>query len=410
MAAVVQDQPQAGLAPSRRAVDAGAGRASVEQQALRVLVVVGAVFAAWQLQTWISWAIAGPHQITAYRPAHHHSAWYLARVYEAATIVLALATATYVIRGCARRRGLTVDAIICIISAGCFWLDSADSWMQPSWMYSSQWVNLNAPTPHMFLVRDPIQNFAEPFLFMGLLYAFGFLVFAMIINSVQRAAHRRWPAISTLSLIGIAWLVAFVIDLGLEVPMYHVGLWTTRAPQWMKIFGSGSKGEPLSEIALAAVIIGGIASLRYFKDDQGRILVQRTGALRGWRAGAVAILAGLAISNTLLFVGNLGSVIAGWYTARMPAASLAPDLLNGNCGPGSAYGICPGEAGYTLRLDTTKGVDYRSGASCAPAWMNNLACSELSNLSLPQLRARARAARVTHPDALSRKDLILALS
>jgi Spirocyclase AveC-like len=407
---IVRERVELGAGPSRRLPNEARRPASAEQQVLRVLVVVGVVFLAWQVQTWISWAAAGPHQITAYRPVHTNATWWGAIAYETASVMLGLVLGYILIRDCVRRRGLTSDAIIAICCAGAFWLDNANSWLQPTWLYSTQWLNLNGLTPHMFLVRDPVQNLPEPFLFMTMVYTFGFLAFTMIINAIQRRAARRWPGLSALGLLGVGFAAAFVIDLAFEVPMFHLNLWTERSPQWMRVFGSGHQGEPLSEVALAAMIFSGIAMLRYLRDDHGRMLIERTDNLRGWRATTVTLLAGLAITNSLLFIGNASSGIIGLYAAHDKVSTLTPDLVNGNCGPGSAYGLCPGDPGYVLRLQTTHGVDDRRGPTCSSAWMNALACDELSGLSLSQLRDRARAARVTHPDSLSRKQLILALS
>ena len=403
-----ETRPLAASPPASALVVDERRRLDGTQALLRGLGLIGAVLVVWQIQTWISWGLAGPHQISWYRPTHHGTAWWAARAYEAGAVVIAMIVASYVGRRCIRERRLTGDAVICISTAGAFWLDPAANWLQPVWMYSSQWVNLNAVTPHMFLTPDPVQNLPEPILFLGLTYAFGILAMVMAVNAAMRAAHTRWPGISVLGLIGVAFGFGWVVDFALELPMFHFGLWGMRAPGWMRVFGSGVKGEPLAEVVFAGIVFSGLGCLRYFRDDQGRMLIERS-TLKGWRYTAATVLAGLALTNLMVIFGDTGDVLVGMYAGHTNPAAIAQDLRNGNCGPGSAYGTCPGEPGYVLRLQTPRSIDGRHVTGC-PSWMNGLACEDLSRLSLSQLRARAALAQVTHPRALDRKDLILALS
>jgi hypothetical protein len=311
-----------------------------------VLAVIGVAFLLWQAFTILPWLAAGPHQVTAFQDKHEAS-WWAARIYEGLAVLAAVAIGGYVIRGCAKARQLTFDAQLCISGLLAFWLDPAVNYLQPTWYYSSNWVNLNAWLIHMPGELDPaVKNMPEPIVFIGVVYTFGLLGAAILANAAMRWVQGRRPEVSPLVLIGTAALTGALIDIALELPMYHLGLWAfPGAPRSIGILGSGGQRFPIVEIAMACLVFGAMGAIRYFADGRGRRMTQ-SGTPGKKSATVVSTLALIGFTSSMVFVGDLGVVVSGLYANPYPTVSR--DLQNGMCGPGTAYGPCPGSPGYSI--------------------------------------------------------------
>ncbi|MGH9035566.1 MAG: spirocyclase AveC family protein [Acidimicrobiia bacterium] len=319
----------------------------------KVLAAVGVVFLAWQAWTLVAWLADGPQAVTQFRDPDHYS-WKAARVYEGLAAVMAVGVLTYLVRSCRREGRLTLDAKICIGGAASLWLDPLANGVAPIFFYNSNWVNLATWAGHTpFVINPDAGRMAHPVLFLGLVYTFGLLVFAMIINAMMRAMRRRWPGLSTARMFGLAALGGIAVDIAFEVPMYLLRLWAyPGAPDELAIFGGRAVKFPLIEILGAAMIFMSVALLRWNRDDRGRALVERgLGPMSPRRAGWVSVLAVIGLFNTLFLVGDSAEMVVGFYSdpyhPGMPA-HLVNDLCDAPGVEGTRYGPCPGSPGFRL--------------------------------------------------------------
>jgi hypothetical protein len=334
-------------------------RASRSWKPVHYLAVVGAILVVWQTWTWIAWLADGPEPIMQFRDRTSAS-WYAARVYESLAILAAIAVLVYLIRQCRRERRLTFDAMLCIATGAAMWTDPGVNFIQPTWMYSSNWVNLGGWAGHIpFFVNPDAGRMPEPILLASLVYTFGVLLFVMILTRLMRGLRRRFPTISNAKVIGITFLAGMAIDVAFELPGYLFRLWAyPGAPDFFALFGSKAFRFPIIEILCVAFIYTGLAAVRFFKDDAGRTVVERgLEAVRPRLRTVISVLAMIAISNVALITANTGNVIGGLFTS--PFKEMPVHIVNDICDApgitGTRYGPCPGSPGYRAPVRTLPG-------------------------------------------------------
>ncbi|MGH2728556.1 MAG: spirocyclase AveC family protein [Actinomycetota bacterium] len=336
------------------------GRASLSRSNARrwrpahYLAALGAVFVFWQSWTWIAWLADGPEQITQFRDRNSAS-WYGARVYEALAIVAALSVIVYLVRQCRRERRLTFDAMLCISTGAAMWTDPGVNFIEPTWMYSSNWTNLGGWAGHIpFFVNPDAGRMPEPILLASLVYTFGVLLFVMILTSIMRWLRRRTPTISNARLLLLTFLGGVAIDVAFELPAFALRLWAyPGAPDFFALFGGKAWRFPVIEMMGVAFIYTSLAAVRFFRDDAGRSVVER--GLEGTRPRvrtAISVLAMVAVSNVALFAANSGNVVGGFFTS--PFKRMPVHIVNGICDApgvtGTRYGPCPGSPGFTAPI------------------------------------------------------------
>jgi hypothetical protein len=260
--------------------------------------------------------------------------------------------ATSVVRGCLRARRLTLDGMFVICGALAYWTDPFLNFLQPIFSYSSNWVNLSDWTGHVPFWRNPDGGLMpEPVLGIGLFYTFGILLFARLVGAAMGAARRRWPGISKARLVSIAIAVTFALDFALEVPPILLNLWVYPGqPHALSIpFGGGAR-YPIVEGVAFAIVLGSMSAIRFFRDDHGQSVVER--GLDRHRSPALrSVISVLALTGALqggLIGLNAADAVAGLYSSAYPI--LPAHVTNGQCGPGTAYGQCPGSPGYRMPI------------------------------------------------------------
>ena len=316
------------------------------------LALLGAPVLAWEAWTVVAWLSDGPRQVTEFRDTGSAS-WWAARVLEGGVILLSIPMAVLVVRGCLRERRLTFDAMFCLVAPTMIWADLGVNFFGPTFLFSSNFVNVTNACGHMPGVINPDCGRApDPVLFLGLMYAFGLLAMAMLAERPFRWAKARWPAASNLRLLALVLVVAIPVDLAIEFSAISLKLWTYTSPSWMSLdFGSGLRFAAPEAFAGASLIAGAIA-LRLFRDDQGRTIAERgTNHLRPARRAAVTMLALYATFQFIVWIpASLPDMAYGPYETPWP--KMEPALLNDVCDApgvsGTRYGTCPGDPGYRM--------------------------------------------------------------
>jgi hypothetical protein len=317
------------------------------------LALIGAGCVAVQGWVWLRWLADGPEAVRQYRD-HDSTSWYVARFFEGLIVVVAVGMVVHLVRSCRRERRLTFDAMLCLAGAATYWIDPIDNWLQPLFMYSSNWVNLANWSGHVpFVVNPDAGRMPEPVLFIGLCYAFGFPLFLMVINAGMARAKRRWPGLSFTQLLALTLVGGAVIDVIFELPMFMLRMWAYPGTPDVGIFPHGATKFPLVEIVVAGLVFGLLAALRFFRDDRGRTVLERGAAHIQPRLRAPAtVLALVAVTNTAFFAAGVVEMTVGLYAA--PYKKMPAHLVNGLCDApgvtGTRYGACPGSPGYRIPL------------------------------------------------------------
>ena len=315
------------------------------------LAAAGGLFLVWEAWTLTAWLTDGPRMITEFRDRTSPT-WWIARSLEGAVIVLAVVMTALLVRAHRNGRRVTFDVLFVVAASLAFWTDPLDNWIQPIWLYNSNFVNVSNWSGHMPFVLNPAADkVPEPILFGVLTYSFGILAFCMLMEAIARRLLVRRPDLTR----GQLWLRLFaigaVLDLALEVPLLATGMERQAAfPSWASIGGHSPAKFSLTELVGVALVFSGFAMLRLARDDRGLTLVER-----GWRPGpratALTFLALFGVLNLGLFACNGALAATGLFADHYPQNPAY--LLNGICGPATDYGPCPGTPGYQLKLKST---------------------------------------------------------
>ena len=316
------------------------------------LALLGVPVLAWEAWTVVAWLSDHPHVIRQFRDTNSTS-WYGAHALEAVSVAVAIAVAIYVIRGCIRARRLTFDAMFCIAGLSMVWGDLGLNFFQPTFLYSSNFVNLNGMIGHMPLVVNPDGGrFADPILFSGTIEAFGLLGLAVVMDRPIHWARNRWPGISAAKLLGLILLAGLIVDIPLELIAIRLGLWTYTAPSWMSLPLGGGLRYSASELVAGPCFFALPIAIRAFKDDSGRTFVERgVQHLPPRRQKAVALLALYFTFQFIMWIpNNVPDIAYGPYESQWP--KLPRHLVANVCDApgihGTRYGPCPGSPGYRM--------------------------------------------------------------
>jgi hypothetical protein len=316
-----------------------------------VLAGFGALIVAYETWTWGAWLRAGPTQITEYRDRSSAS-WAVARGYEALILVVAALLLVRVVRRCRAEHRLVFDAKLLIAGVAALFWDPFGNFVQPAFFYSSNWLNVNSWTGFAPLVVNPDAGRLPEPLFICLVYPFGLLGFAMIMNAVMGAFRRRRPATSDLAVLAVGSLAGYLLGMALEAPMFLLHLWSLPgAPAALSLFGDNHRFAAV-EYLTTAFVFAGWGAVRWFRDDRGRALTERGfDDLPAGRRTTAGVLATVGWCCSLLLVlqlvVNLFAFRADPYPAGFPR-----HLVNGMCDVGATsgtrYGPCPGSDHFRL--------------------------------------------------------------
>ena len=325
-----------------------------------VLALVGALVVGYALWTWGAWLADGPTPVTATRDPASASRW-VARFYETVMLIVAVGLAVRIVRQCRRERRLVFDAIMVIGGFFTLFWDPMVNWMQPNFMYSSQWLNLNTWVANAPGVVNPTAGLMPQPVFIMLIYPFGLLGFAMVLNHGMRLAQRRFPRISNVELLALTYVCGFVLGLGLEAPMFLTNLWgLPGAPAELSFFGNGHR-YAWAEYVTTGVVFTTFGAVRYFRNDKGQTIGER--GLDNFGAATralISVLATTAMFSMAMWVLLLVQIPAGLHSSPYPS-NYPAHLINGLCNiPGNpnwtkptAYGPCPGSPGFRMPVSDT---------------------------------------------------------
>lgn len=324
------------------------------------LAAIGGLCVVYALWTWGSWLAEGPSEITQTRDPNSVSRW-VARAYEGLMAIVVVWVTVRIIWQCHRERRIVFDVVMVIAGFFTLFWDPMVNWMQPNFMYSSQWVNLNTWTGNAPFVVNPTASLMPQPVFIMLIYPFGLLAFAMIINHGMTAVKRRFPQISNFGLILFAYFYGWILAFFLEAPAFLNNLWALPgAPAALSFFGNNHRFA-WPEYVTTAIVFTTFASVRFFRNDRGQTIGERgLDGLSVAKRTVVSTLATIALFAMSMWVLLLVQIPAGLHASPYPDGYPA-HLINGLCNvPGSknwteptTYGPCPGSDGFRMPVKQT---------------------------------------------------------
>jgi hypothetical protein len=251
----------------------------------------------------------------------------------------------FIVKPWRREHRLTSDGMLMLGCLTCFWGDLGANYFHYQVLYPTVWPNLGGWYGFIPGFGSGAQLQAEATIFYLPSYAIVMFGFTSIAAAAMRWSQRRWTGIGKVRLVLIAWLVLATLDLVLEVPWVHLGLFVYPSTiSWLTLFHGHYYQFPIYESLIWGAAWAYLACIRFFKDDRGRTVVER-GAERvatGPRGQTVVrFLALAAAANVGLLAYNLTFGLVGTQTGRwVNDISTRPYMTDGLCAAGVTY-TCP---------------------------------------------------------------------
>jgi hypothetical protein len=316
------------------------------------LALAGLPFLLWETWTVVAWLADGPQSISGYS-SHGSGSWYGARLLEGTMILISIVVAGYLVRGCVRaRRFFTFDMLFCLAAGTVVWADSGPNLFLPTFLASSNWVNLNGMCGHMpFVVNPDCGRVPDPILFNFLSDFFGLLGLAVVAAALITRARSRWPGVSNRRLFGMVLVGGIVADVIMETGVViPLRLWTYNVPLSLPM-GGGFR-YPVLEMFVGGLFLGLVVAVRVFKNDRGETLVEQGLERYSPRARTgITLLALYGFVQLVTWIpGTLPMLPMGFYQPRWK--DLPAHVINGVCDApgfsGTRYGPCPASPGYRM--------------------------------------------------------------
>jgi Spirocyclase AveC-like len=353
---------------------------AIDRRRLRPVMgwaLLGAMFLALMAYEWIASAVDGDlHATTAGRSSEPGWATFSVHAQEAALGLAALVVIWFfVIRPWRREGRLSADGMM-VIAWATMWAiqDPWVSYSQSTITYNAAALNLGCPQCH---VPGWLSNraLAEPIIWgLGCYIAPMFLA-TVLVGRLMGWSRARWPRLGNLGLVIVAIGSMGLSDLVLECFWTRTGVYTYGggSPS-LSLFAHSYYKYPLWVGAIWGIAWGLIASIRFFKDDHGRTIVERgidrvrTGSRR---RQVLRLLAFVGVMNACFaFVYNVPVQYFSLHASAFPADLMKrPYLLGGVCGPGTKF-ACPDKR-VPIPRGTRSGRVTPAGTFVAPHGLPN---------------------------------------
>ena len=245
-------------------------------------------------------------------------------------------------------RRLSLDGMFFIVFSFMIWQDTVLNMINPQVTYNSRLLNWGSWDNYLPGWSFPNgERVVEPIFFTVPAYVICYGI-AFTVSRVLAKCKSRWPSLTKLHLVLIAFSICMALDLLIEPLIILSGLWSyvgVWTPSWLTFFDGRWYQFPAVEVVLWGACLAIWASLRYFLDDKGRTVAERgTERLVGSSAKKTIVrqFAIIGVSHAiLLFAYSLPMVIGSFYLRPWPEDVYKRSYFtNSLCGPGTEY-ACP---------------------------------------------------------------------
>jgi hypothetical protein len=314
---------------------AGAVDARRARQAVTAFAAIGLAFLCWEAWTLVAWIADGPAAVTQYRDSGDASmVW--ARALELFAVGFAVYMFFLLARGVRRERRFTIDAMFAVAGLTSFWLDPFYNFFRPNLLYSSQWINVGTWCGHVpFVANTDCRYVPEPVVFVGLWYVVGVPAAAMVGSALMSWVQRRFPSVSwtPVKLVAVALGFGVALDMVWEIPLVMANVWKyVSYPSWSALPGLPAADRYPAAPALAgAILFGGMAVVRYFRNDRGQTFIESGVAHidHGRRRTAMMLLSSIGIVQVFALACITPIMLLWPYNERWP--EYPAHILNGMC-------------------------------------------------------------------------------
>jgi len=303
------------------------------------LAITVYVFAAWIISGDATPTKPGPDPIPGYVKAF---AWF----WQILGPVLMIGCIIYVVRRSRREGRITFDAMILFAWATAMWLDPAtNNFIRPNLLYNSYLINFGSWAPHIPGWLSPNANLLpEPIVAYSGLYGVPGVLVAMFGCWAMRIGRRLRPNMGKVGVFVCGAVTIAVFDVFLEIFLIRAQMWSyPLAIRSLSLFPGTKFQFPLYEAVLFGTCWAATAALRFFRDDKGRSIVERTISEDEMDTKKGTLKRLLAVTGFVHLTYVIYSMCFSWaavYGGPYPEGYKSW-MLNGMCGPGTEY-VCQG--------------------------------------------------------------------
>jgi hypothetical protein len=249
-----------------------------------------------------------------------------------------------------RREGSVGPDGIFVIGFSLMWFqDPLSSAWQHWFVYNTEMVNFGSwlnSVPGVTAFGAPGAMSSEPILFTPAAYTLAMGVAMMIGTFAMRQFKRRFPNITSFWLVAACFATMCLFDVLLEgIIWLPMGVFEYPGGHWA-IFPSTYHKYPLNEMFTIASVWTAIATVRYFTNDKGQMVIERgVDQVKGSKTRKIALrgLAAIAFCQIAMFLGyNVPNAIIGANSTEWPKdLQQRSYFTNYICGAGTDR-PCPG--------------------------------------------------------------------
>ena len=315
--------------------------------------LIGGICLVFEAYVMIRW-VTGPYFETVGTGPSTPPTWMKAILisWQAIGIPVALGVLYWtLVRPWRRDRRITFDGLLTISCLLVVWQDPLSSYFNHWYAYNAYLVNMGSwvkGIPGWMSYAAPGHMDLEPIIWTPFLYIYFFFGAAVFGCWVMRKAHERRPQMGNISLLLCAFAAGMVCDIvGEGLLIMPAGVYTYAGGHWA-IFPHAYHKFPITEAFTVGALFAGLAGLRYFKDDQGRTMVERgVDKLRvsERRKNLLRFAAVTGMVNVLVMCCyNIPNGVIGAHSTAWPRDIQDRSYFTGGmCGPGTNR-ACPGPA------------------------------------------------------------------
>ena len=248
-----------------------------------------------------------------------------------------------------QNRRLTWDGMIVIASLTVYWQDFL---INMAVMWSSYNAGLiNWGSWYNFVpgwVAPNFRGFAEAPTMVLAWWPFGLLAVMMTFNFVMRRAQARWPGISRLGLVAIAFALGFMLDLTAELLWLYGGTFHYGGAPGPKLFGGHYYQFPLFEMLFWGSAWATMSCYRYFRNDKGQTFTDK--GIDELRVGSkgktwIRLFSIIGFVNLIVLCYNLAWLIPSLHSHDWPDDVLKRSYFTQQlCGAGTDRACSGGPA------------------------------------------------------------------
>lgn len=300
-----------------QAPDAAATRA--KRPPVLVWAGVGAVLIAFIAYLMLAWVFSDDFRPTEAGPTPVPDVMKVViPIVIAANLAITVAIIWFFLVKPWRREGhLTTDGAFALSFLLIWWQDPLQNIIAPYFTYNAWLANMGSWAGH--IPGWPMPNadrLAHPLIF-SIPGFFLFFPCVLLTNAFMRRLQARKPGISTVQLVGAAFVVISLSFFAIELVWMRVGLYTYPfTVEELTLFAGHYYQIPIYEPLILGACLTGFACLRYFKNDRGETMADR---------GIEALKVSPAKKGLLRFLAIFGAINVMFFGYNL---ALQPFILN----------------------------------------------------------------------------------